>query len=307
MTILSQGIPLLVALLIGVNGYRKKSLDLSGAIGAIIVGFLTLSTGVFETVVLLFFFYTCSKWTKFKQEIKKQREDGFKEGEGQRNWEQVLANGGFPTAVLLFDSLVTSSNSVPIFQVFAKTDDRIHLFLLSVYLGTYCANGGDTWSSELGILSKREPRFILAPWRRVPFGTNGGVSMNGFFAAFACGVSFGLLVISYIYAELLFKYIFDPSFNVHDYLTSPRYPILFLTIFAAMFGTLLDSILGALFEYSGFSKRKGVILNKYDKEEDFGDNLQHISGLNILTGCHVNYISGVVTGLLTGLIALYLY
>ena len=50
----------------------------------------------------------------------------------------------------------------------------------------YAAVAADTFSSELGILSKSKPR-LLTSWtfRRVPPGTNGGVTLEGKLAGFA--------------------------------------------------------------------------------------------------------------------------
>ena len=39
----------------------------------------------------------------------------------------------------------------------------------------------DTLASELGILSKSDPFFIVQPWKKVPPGTNGGVTLGVFF------------------------------------------------------------------------------------------------------------------------------
>jgi len=108
---------------------------------------------------------------------------------------------------------------------------------------------------------------------------------------------------------LMLKMVVKGDSSVLDVLHHYRIPVLsifFLTVFASMFGTLFDSVLGALLEYSGFSKRKDKIVKEYDESEDFNGNLVHISGLNVLSGCEINYLSGVVTGLCTGLLAVYI-
>ena len=88
---------ILIPLYIAYSGLKKQSLDVSGAsLGVIIAFILTISRWPFLWS-LLAFFITSSKATKYKQELKMKIEgDGFKPG-GQRNWLQVICNGGVAT------------------------------------------------------------------------------------------------------------------------------------------------------------------------------------------------------------------
>lgn len=76
-----------------VYGYKRKSVNMSGAIFGIIVAIiLTIASPVY-LVTLAAFFFSSSKATKYRQDVKKKIEKDFKVG-GQRNWMQVLCNGG---------------------------------------------------------------------------------------------------------------------------------------------------------------------------------------------------------------------
>ena len=65
-------------------------------------------------------------------------------------------------------------------------------------LGSLGCCAGDTWASELGTVisisvgAKTGPRLITQPWRHVPKGTNGGVSLVGLIASFAGGIAVGV-------------------------------------------------------------------------------------------------------------------
>lgn len=69
-----------IPIMIAFYGYRKKSLNLSGALFGIVVGFvLTLSSFCF-LATLLTFFMSSSKATKFRPHLKRKIEEDFKEG-----------------------------------------------------------------------------------------------------------------------------------------------------------------------------------------------------------------------------------
>ena len=110
-----------IPLYIATTGLKKQSLDHSGAALGVIVAFvLTISRWSFLWS-LMAFFITSSKATKYKQELKKKIEgDDFKPG-GQRNWVQVICNGG----VALFMA-VQYLSSVGVEKV--KIDENFNYF-----------------------------------------------------------------------------------------------------------------------------------------------------------------------------------
>ena len=65
-------------------------------------------------------------------------------------------------------------------------------------LGGLGCCAGDTWASELGTVissifdSEAGPILITKPWKNVPKGTNGGVSVVGLIASFVGGLVVGL-------------------------------------------------------------------------------------------------------------------
>lgn len=132
-------------------------------------------------------------------------------------------------------------------------------------IANYASVAADTFSSELGILSTHDPRLITSPTlRRVPRGTNGGVTLWGLFAGFL-----GSLI---IVVTALFFTPFCPVQQVPygDTLSSleggtgwgweeKKYLAIYLTIWGTL-GSVLDSILGGLFQQSVKDTRTGRIV-----------------------------------------------
>jgi uncharacterized protein (TIGR00297 family) len=114
----------------------------------------------------------------------------------------------------------------------------------------YAAVAADTFSSELGILSKSKPRLITSPTLRVvPPGTNGGVTATGLLA----GV-LGAFTIAVTSAILIPFCSGDASGPV-----SRVQWILAVTAWGTL-GSVLDSILGGLLQASVVDKRSGKIV-----------------------------------------------
>ncbi|CAI9559954.1 unnamed protein product [Staurois parvus] len=64
------------------RGLKKKSLDSSGALGGLLVGFLLTIANFSFFSALLTFFFTSSKLTKWRGEMKKRYDSEYKEGKG---------------------------------------------------------------------------------------------------------------------------------------------------------------------------------------------------------------------------------
>lgn len=69
-------------------GYSRGALSKSGAIAAVIVGAGTFGCSLRFAATLLAFFFSSSKLTKYKEEMKEALDDSSKKG-GQRDWVQV--------------------------------------------------------------------------------------------------------------------------------------------------------------------------------------------------------------------------
>jgi uncharacterized membrane protein len=138
--------------------------------------------------------------------------------------------------------------------------------LLVGLVANYAAMAADTFSSELGILSKSKPRLITSlSFREVPKGTNGGISLWGLFT--------GLLGSSVIAATTLLFIQFCPAtmssraegFQPLD-LSKGGWSVQNRLYFFAglavwgLLGSVLDSLLGGWLQHSVVDTRSGLII-----------------------------------------------
>lgn len=156
-------------------GLRRKGVNTSGAIFGLMCAFiLSIGSHMFLATLAVFFF-TSSRATKFRAEQKRSLEVDFRGGEGRRNWIQVLCNAGMATQLALLYLLDCGSGERPI--DFGR-QYRASWLAVGVMASFACCNG-DTWASELGTVLCRSDPFLITSRKRVPRGTNGGVTLVG--------------------------------------------------------------------------------------------------------------------------------
>lgn len=124
-----------------------------------------------------------------------------------------------------------------------RADD---LLIIGV-IANYAATLADTLSSELGILSQSPPRLITT-LQVTPRGTNGGVTLYG--VAVGAG---GAAVIGVVAAALL------PACEAAWVFGDKVWFVVFVAFVGAV-GSLLDSVLGALFQQSVVDVRSNKIV-----------------------------------------------
>eukprot|EP00750_Incisomonas_marina_P012117 INCI16580.2.p1 GENE.INCI16580.2~~INCI16580.2.p1 ORF type:complete len:236 (-),score=33.33 INCI16580.2:284-991(-) len=231
-TLVRVAVAAAVATVVAKRGVKKKSLSVAGARAAFAVGFVSLALSYRFGLTLIAFYYTSSRLTKWRAEEKQKLEADF-EKESQRGVAQVLSSSIVGCVIAACYAAHAGADAALSFR-----DDWLGAWLLAAYLGHYACCAGDTWASEVGILDTCGlPRLALAPWRSVPKGTNGGMSVVGTAASLAGGLfmgfSFALLGSLFVGAE---------AFQLG--------PLVCIGGFAGFVGSLLDSMLGQLFQAS---------------------------------------------------------
>jgi uncharacterized protein (TIGR00297 family) len=254
--------------LIGYSGWQSGSLSKDGAVAAAIAGSATLSASFPCACLLLSFYLTSSKLTEMGAARKQAVAADYKGKGGQRTAWQVAATAGVPTVLAVAHAAAEGGpDAAPI---------------AAAVLAFFACCCGDTWASEIGVLSPDKPRLITTG-AEVPAGTNGGVTTLGLAMSAAGGAFMGLVF-------MLTSAVGGGAGGVPP--PSLRFS-LFIGIAAGVVGSLVDSLLGATVQYSGQDKA-GKIYNK----PVAGVELTRISGSDYITNGAVNVLSATITAAL---------
>ncbi|KAE8720245.1 Integral membrane protein-like isoform 3 [Hibiscus syriacus] len=187
---------------------------------------------------------------------------------------QVFFNSGIAAVLSLAIGNLTGWED----KCLDSKDSALITSLIGGIISHYSCYNGDTWSSELGVLSDNQPRLIttfkigiLSP----SLGTNGGVTNTGLLAALAAGSVIGLtfVVVGFFTTRC------SDGMAVKQLLVIP------LSAVAGLLGSLIDSLLGATLQFSGFCTVPNKVVGKP------GPTVRKISGLNFLENNAVNLVS----------------
>lgn len=232
-----------------IGGYNIKSLTMSGSIAAFFVGCcVALGFGWRGLVLLGAFFVSSSLWSKFKKQKKEQLAEILEKGE-RRDWLQVVANG----AVTSFASLLFYATADGVWQI---------AFIISI-----ASANADTWASEIGVLSKRRPLYILT-LKPVEKGTSGAVSLLGLLSSL--GGSFIIVAISSVLMSV------------------PSAAIMLFMIAGGFAGSIIDTILGALVQVKCKCGKCKIMT---EKSAHCGQKTARIEGIVFINNDAVNLLS----------------
>jgi uncharacterized protein (TIGR00297 family) len=203
--------------LLAFGAYVRRSLTLDGALAAVAVGGLVwMGLGRTGFVVLCTFFLTSTLLGKVAKKQKREFESRYSKGH-RRDAFQVIANGGVAACcggILWYQSHGAAAVSA----------NALATAIGVAGCASLASATGDTWATELGVLSLRDP-WHLSTLRRVPRGTSGAVSGLGILVS---GLGASTIALT--------AWILDPRLGLNAALTIAM---------AGFAGSALDSILGA--------------------------------------------------------------
>ncbi|PNY25098.1 Uncharacterized protein TCAP_04965 [Tolypocladium capitatum] len=251
------------------RAWKKNSLTPAGLIAAT----LTAAAHAYHPwnlpfVLLCVFFLAGTRVTHVKENVKATltvHSRGTSGGEGPRTHVQVFANSLMGSILTVLHAYQLRTREAAYADPNTTNPEGTVCFswggdlLVVGIIANYAAVAADTFSSELGILSTGEPRLITSlTLRKVPRGTNGGVTLMGLAAGFL-----GSTIV--VTSAMLFLPACSPETaptlgGGRPWLMDQRRLFMgFLVLWGAL-GSVLDSFLGGVFQRSVKDVRSGKIV-----------------------------------------------
>lgn len=200
---------------IAVPAFLARSVDLGGAVSAVVVGTaITAGLGLPGLALMVAFFVLGSAATRLGYRVKAARGIAQEKG-GARGWRHAWANGGVPALLAVLAGMAPPG---------------LRDLLAIAYAAAVATAAADTCSSEVGKAWGRRT-FLVTTLRPVPPGTEGAVSLEGTLGGFAGALAVGATGV----AVGLFGW-----------------PVALLVAVAGLLGSLAESLLGTVAERRGW-------------------------------------------------------
>jgi uncharacterized protein (TIGR00297 family) len=257
--------------IIGALAYWRHALTRSGVLGAMVIGTTIFGFGGLGWgLVLIFFFVSSTLLSHLRSEEKRRvAADKFSKA-GARDWQQTMANGGMAALVALVWGL-------------RRCQPR---WLQGAFVGALATATADTWATEVGTLSRSQPRLITSG-RRVPPGTSGGLTLRGTAATAAGGLALGAA------AMLAAQWGACRHAPMRDLRCLPV-----IGLGTGLAGALSDSLLGATLQRVAYCP---VCASETERAVHFcGTTTVPLRGLRWMDNDAVNFLSTVVGALIGG-------
>lgn len=251
-----------ITLLILILAYYLRAITFWGLQTAALLGISLFAFGGWISFAALVLFFVLGSVASLIGKNRKSAASALHERQGARTVAQVLANG---LPALVFAVLYYATG--------------IEAYLL-VVLACFASATADTFSSEIGMLSKKEPISILT-LKRVQRGLSGGVTPMGF-----GGAVLGAFLISVLAV---------PEFGISG---------MWAAIITGLASSVLDSVFGAALQakYQVQGDDIGHTQRLTERKSLDGVPLKLVKGLKWVNNDIVNFTSVFICGLLLAII-----
>ncbi len=215
--LLLAAVAVLLSAILSLIAFKTECLTKDGAAASFLTGAFTGALSSLNAFILLTIF-TSVGFAATKSGLSKKKKAGLQEGtKGERTWKNV-AGVGLPPCLIVALNLILPMDPI-LFDV--------------MFISTLAVAGADTIASEIGV--RDDKAYLITTLKRVPPGTNGGISVLG--TTVSTIASLAIAVLGWVIMG-----------NGIDWL-------LLIPFAAGVVGNLMDSVFGALIEDRGYMSK----------------------------------------------------
>lgn len=271
LSILSIIIAAVIGLIIATVSIIFKALTWDGGMAGFYFGIVILGLGSWTWGIMYFIFFILGSLSSFiGRKSKESVSQEYEKGDTARDSVQAMVNSIIP-AVMSF-LIVLVRGHVPIQQ---------ELMVLMAGAGAIAVSLADTLGTEIGALSRREPRLSTKPWVKVPRGTPGAISFLG--------------IVSSILGAAIIAFLGLGIAQV-DTLTTLELPSsLWKFIIPVVIGGTIGAYMDSVFACTIQKMNKCTVCGKItEKKEHCEKQTEHHSGVKWIRNDFVNLFSIIV-------------
>ncbi len=262
-----------LAIIVAFLSFKIKFLSKSGAVAAGLLGTVVFGLGgISWAVVLLGFFISASGLSKLFKSRKKQSQEKFSKGSNRDAW-QVWANGGVAGIFAILYAFFPNST-----------------WPWLAFCGAFAAVNADTWATEIGVLSKKNPINLVTGQTMEP-GSSGGVSALGTSASLLASLFIAVLAILFWPAAIQ-----KPN-------KSDSVMLLIAISMAGLLASLVDSFLGATVQAVYYCPACDKETEKYPLH-GCGSRTEFVRGWKWVNNDVVNTICAITGGVVMILVSM---
>ncbi|MHA1304067.1 MAG: DUF92 domain-containing protein [Candidatus Heimdallarchaeaceae archaeon] len=262
---------LIVGLFLAIFGIIFKALTWDGAIAGFYFGVVILGLGSWTWGAMFFtFFIVGSLFTFIGKNKKAKIAEEFEKGGTARDSIQAMVNSIIPAILALISVLIHDS------------------LILIMAGGALATSLGDTLATEIGSLSRNEPRLASKPWKKVSKGTPGGVSVTGLLASFI-----GALIIGIVGWGTSF-------IDTYAIFPAQKWLFIIITTFGGVVGAYIDSLFACTIQRLNRCQKCRKIT---EKSWHCGESTKYYKGMKFVKNDLVNLSSILIGAVFSALFA----
>ena len=285
LSIISIGIAAAIGLVIASVSIYLKALTWDGGMAGFYFGIVILGLGSWTWGAMYFAFFILGSLSSFigiKSKFSVSEE--YEKGGTARDSVQAMVNSIIPAILSFLIVVIRDSNSSASLE---------EMMVLIAGAGAIAVSLGDTLGTEIGALSRFEPRLSTKPWKKVPRGTPGAISLLGI--AFSI---FGAAIIGFTGLGIAQV----DTLTVLD-MPSSLWKFIVPVVIGGTVGAYADSISACTIQ----KMNKCTVCGKItEKKEHCQEKTVHFSGVRWIRNDFVNLFSIVVGAVISFLIFLLL-